>query len=111
MEIAVKQGVWISRIDDLFIHFCRVLNDVWGQWGNIPTLTSGADGKHAENSKHYTARAWDIRVWGLKDPAAMAADLRAALNVDGDEWDVIFGDAGHKDHIHVEAENFSGRDL
>jgi len=102
MNIVCKQGVWFSKVDDLFFEFAEALTEVWEKWGDTPTLTSAADGKHMEGSKHYIAEAWDLRVWGLHNPLAMSDALRARLNQDGEKWIVLYGDAHHKDHIHVQ---------
>jgi hypothetical protein len=102
MDVMTKEGVWLARINDYFLWFIECLYDVWQKWGDIPTITSGADGKHMEGSLHYVHRAWDVRVWGLHNPQGQADQLRARLNEDGNEWRVLFGDKHHQDHIHVE---------
>uniref|UniRef100_A0A6H1ZPD2 Uncharacterized protein n=1 Tax=viral metagenome TaxID=1070528 RepID=A0A6H1ZPD2_9ZZZZ len=102
MQIVTKQGVWIAVVNDWFLWFCKCLDEVWERWGNTPTITSAADGKHMEGSFHYINQAWDLRVWGLRDPAAMAKDLKEKLEEDGNEWRVLFGDEWHRDHMHVE---------
>jgi hypothetical protein len=80
------------------MHFIDCLDRVWTKWGNTPVITAGADGKHMEGSYHYVHKAWDLRIWGLRDPNGMMKDLKAALEEDGNEWRVL----NEKDHIHVE---------
>jgi hypothetical protein len=98
MNVQTKQGVWLAELNDFFIHFLESLDAVWNKWGNVATITAGADGKHMEGSYHYINQAWDIRIWGLHDPASMMADLKKALEEDGNEWRVL----NETDHIHVE---------
>lgn len=75
---------------------------------NTVWITSAADGKHKAGSKHYTSEAFDLRIKNVKGfkpgqlniPAARWAErLRATL---GFNYDVIYGDKGHLDHIHIE---------
>lgn len=105
MNILTKQGVWLAGINDFFLTFIEAVDEIWTRWGDTPIITSGAEGKHMEGSKHYKNEAWDLRVWGLHDPTSMADELRNKLNEDGEKWLVLFGDKDHKDHIHVQTLN------
>ena len=102
MNLLTKQGVWLAEINDYFLWLIQCLDDVWSRWGNTPVITSGADGKHMEGSYHYINKAWDVRVWGLRNPQSEADQLREKLNEDGNEWRVLYGDKYHQDHMHVE---------
>ena len=63
-----------------------------------PTITSGCDGKHKVNSKHYTGKALDFRIRDFPaDPATWAGRMQAQL---GDEYFV--GLELKKNHIHVQ---------
>ena len=111
MKIACKPGelggpgVFIKEINQPFIDFCRILWRVWSDFGHgAPTITSGADGKHGINSYHYKGLAWDVRVWGFSQTGAetVARRLQDELRGINPAFDVVYGDAAHKDHIHVE---------
>lgn len=60
-------------------------------------VTSGSDGKHKEQSKHYTHEALDLRTKNLSvsDRDALLVALRRRL---GNSYDVVL----EEDHIHVE---------
>lgn len=66
-------------------------------------VTSANDGEHMEDSKHYSNQAFDIRVRNVVGghPAILnwCAHMRHML---GDDYDIIYGDKNHLDHIHVE---------
>jgi hypothetical protein len=101
MIINVKQGVWLAQLNDHFLQFIEALHEVWTRWGDTPTITAGADGKHMEGSKHYKNDAWDVRVWGLHNPQKQADQLRERLKEIDAQWIVLYGDEDHLDHIHV----------
>ena len=84
-------------------------------------ITSGNDGKHKENSLHYKNLAIDIRVKNQPgydysndsnfEQTRIVIDnwIRRAMRWIGEytgfspeEFDIVFGDSGHKNHIHAE---------
>lgn len=70
--------------------------------GREAVITSLNDGRHMRNSKHYSGEAADLRVWytDAKECTQEWADtLASAL---GSDYDVVYGDPRHLDHIHVE---------
>lgn len=102
MLIQTKSGVHLGEINDVFMDFITVLDEIGAKWGFVPMITSGCDGKHMEGSYHYEHRAWDIRIWNMKNPASVAEDLRKGYEEIGGSWDVLWGDEHHKDHMHIE---------
>lgn len=66
-------------------------------------VTSANDGNHMDTSKHYSNEAFDLRVRNVvgKHPAVMewCAIMREKL---GKDYDIIYGDPAHMDHIHAE---------
>lgn len=80
---------------------------------NTVWITSAADGKHSQGSRHYTSEAFDIRVknvkgfkWSLMGDWKFnqrVADWAEAIRFElGSKYDVVYGDAQHLDHIHCE---------
>ena len=80
--------------------------------GYEPTVTSANDSRHGEGSLHYKDAAFDIRV--IDYPGFDLARFEATRHVI-DEWigrmrrqlskrqyDIVFGDPWHKNHIHIE---------
>ena len=69
------------------------------------TITSAIDGKHSSNSHHYKGRAFDLRVRDVsyREASKIARELESEL---GDDYHIIWGDKGHRDHIHLAYENF-----
>jgi hypothetical protein len=75
-----------------------VANEVFEVEANSDAIiTSGMDGKHMQNSKHYVGRAFDFRTKHLKEVEvdSIVAGIKMRL---GPDFDVI--DEGT--HIHVE---------
>jgi len=80
--------------------------------GYEPTVTSACDGKHSETSLHAHHRAFDIRVYDypgykINDYEATRGAIeewieRMRLYLPPNEYDIIFGDKHHRDHIHIE---------
>lgn len=102
MLINVKNGVFISVINDHFITVCGVVSMVFGDQGHIPWLTSAADGKHIEGSYHPVGLAWDFRTRGVSDAYTVADLIRKRLREVDSCYDVVYGDPQHRDHIHIE---------
>jgi hypothetical protein len=102
MKVSIKPGVVIKEFNSQLCHVCYSAWFVWKEYGLTATITSANDGKHMENSLHYKNLAWDLRIWGLPNPAEAADKLRNLLNAKRNDYDVIFGDANHLDHVHVE---------
>lgn len=68
--------------------------------GRGAVITSLNDGRHMRGSKHYTGDAVDLRVWYTGDDTAEWAEyLKTEL---GPDYDVVYGDPQHLDHIHLE---------
>jgi hypothetical protein len=61
------------------------------------TITSGNDGIHMKNSKHYENLAIDIRIKDMNYPLGNCLNIRKTL---GKDYDVIL----ENDHIHIEYE-------
>lgn len=59
------------------------------------TITSGLDGTHRGDSKHYQLAALDIRRYDMDDAEGFSANLQAQL---GDNYDVVL----EATHIHCE---------
>jgi len=103
--------IWVKNsadIDDLSPAIIATLDDVVAAWsangGPTPVITSGNDGRHSQNSLHFSDQAIDLRTNNIIDTlsATIAADLQARL---GDDYDVIFESFPNNpsnDHIHVE---------
>ncbi len=80
--------------------------------GYEPTVTSANDSVHGEYSLHYKDAAFDIRVFDY--PGFNLARFSATRHVidvwiakmrtqlPPDQYDIIFGTKGHKNHIHIE---------
>ena len=65
------------------------------------TITSAADGKHMEGSKHYTGEAIDIRKFDMKNVKVVVEEIKEYL---GKDYDVI----EEKTHIHIELDRKGG---
>lgn len=80
--------------------------------GDTVWVTSGADGQHKTYSKHFSDEAFDIRIKNVKgvkkqngayvkDPKVEAWVKRIQLEL-GNDYDIVYGDEHHLDHIHCE---------
>lgn len=98
IPIRLKEGVKLSQLSPHIVLAIMITASIYEKLGaNEFVVTSGSDGKHKTDSKHYSGNAFDCRIWTLpKDHREVAADcIQDAL---GDDFDVIFKPT----HIHVE---------
>lgn len=101
MAIAVKPGATLSTKWEVQ-RIRQVVERVWARYGLTATITSGMDGTHRMNSKHYDGLAEDYRTKDIPQnyKHLMFAEVRALL---GTEYQVIFESAGNaNEHLHVE---------
>ena len=80
--------------------------------GYEPTITSANDSKHGDDSKHYEDCGFDIRTrdypgFDLKNfeetqHVVHAWIVRMRKRLLTIQYDIIFGDKKHRDHIHIE---------
>ena len=98
LPIRLKEGVKLSQLTPHSVLAIMITASIYERLGADEfVVTSGSDGKHKHNSKHYVGDAFDCRIWTLpKDHREVAAKLiQDAL---GDDFDVLFKPT----HIHVE---------
>jgi len=100
----VKEGVQFAIIHPRMIPVITAADEVWAANlpGVIPTITSGTDGHHGEDSLHYKGRAFDLRTWdrrgaqlGERTKTILVRCLKAKLGLG---FDVV----SERTHIHVE---------
>jgi hypothetical protein len=92
----IKPGVQLQGIQPGLVVGLMVADGIYLGAGEVLTITSGTDGIHSRQSKHYLGYAADIRTRDLNHhtEAEMQAALVAGL---GDEFIVIL----ESDHIHI----------
>ena len=93
---AVKPGVILESKPEME-YARRLIARVWESRGFNLTITSGVDGRHSAQSKHYAGLAEDYRTRDVPVLAVsqMADEIRAVL---GRDYDVVI----ESDHLHVE---------
>lgn len=65
---------------------------------NVPcVVTSGSDGKHMKQSKHYTNEALDFRISDIQ-PQDLQPIVKACKEILGKDFDVVL----EGNHLHVE---------
>ena len=102
MLIRFKEGVYLKYIDEEFLNLAKIIFEEFQKEGLIPVVTSACDGRHMVGSFHPDGLAWDWRVWGLKDPGSTADRIRVRARLTSKNYDIVFGDPAHLDHIHSE---------
>lgn len=96
VAFAVKPGAILGS-EPAMEHARRIIAQIWARHGFRLTVTSGLDGSHSAQSKHYLGLAEDYRTRDVPRivVAQMAAEIRADL---GSDYDVVV----ESDHLHVE---------
>jgi hypothetical protein len=97
MKVAIKDGVVFKEFNIYLLNMIKVASDVGDLLKTQMTITSGVDGKHADDSLHYKSLALDFRTRNLTpDQEERAiAELKSRL---GGQYQVI----KEVDHIHVQ---------
>jgi len=101
VAFALKPGAQLPTTAEMSIAL-RAVSDVWGRYGYVPTVTSGTDGEHGDDSLHYDGLALDFRTKDLSPrlKQQMIADVRDEL---GGSYDVVLEFAGSaNEHLHIE---------
>lgn len=96
--VRLKKGASIKGIQPEMLFALIVVSPIMFEYGQECVVTSGTDGKHSKNSKHYLGYAIDLRSWVLRDTsteAHCAKDMQDAL---GAEFLVLVEGS----HIHVQ---------
>ena len=102
IRINCEEGVWFKFIGFEFLTVARIVSRVYEKDSVIARIMSACDRIHMANSLHHEGLAWDWRIWGLKDPKAIADEIRREAQAVDFHYDVIFGDEKHLDHMHTE---------
>lgn len=121
MRVKIKGGV---NLEGRHLE-TEVWKIVLGAWMTSPGFTDGHlfitsadDGRHKTNSKHYLGEAFDFRIWNVKgyEPPKKGPDgkrvwvkqevivkwVREMQIFLGPNYDIVYGDKDHLDHIHAE---------
>ena len=93
MKLSIKPGVKFDKDSLAMSHMLATLLRL--TYAGEVVITSGTDGVHKPNSRHYKGEAVDIRTANLPDPGAFQKLLSDAL---GQQFTVL--DEG--DHLHVQ---------
>lgn len=93
--IKIKNGAIVPKTLVILAGFTNAFH-LLALKGDV-TITSGSDGAHSSNSKHYTNEALDFRTRELTatDIVKLAQETKKRL---GKEYDVVI----ERDHIHIE---------
>jgi len=95
MIVSIKPGVRVRGLSNEILLAIIIAESVFRETEQSMTLTSLTDGKHGQNSYHYTGDAVDIRLPGDVTRDQVVSQLKKALGMD---YDVIL----EIDHIHIE---------
>lgn len=106
-RVRTKPGV---EFGGFTLSLCAILQavcDVAGTWEGLPediVITSGSDGTHLPNSKHYSYQAIDIRAKNFPNGAAKARFMRLLRERLGPRFVVLHENAETPDeHFHCQA--------
>lgn len=80
-----------------------VVSEVWKQNGFRATVTSGEDGSHMAQSKHYTGDAIDFRTKDVLNRNTLSAMVNLVRLRLGSDYDVLLESLNQpNEHLHVE---------
>jgi len=79
-----------------------VLRDAAEEQKTEATITGAAYEEYKKGSYHDRGYAWDVRIDGIPHPLLYVCEIRSALKHIDSRFRVVYGDANHTDHIHIE---------
>jgi len=93
----LKPGVLPKGMQPEIMLAVIISMEVYYEFGYDFVITSITDGKHGDNSLHYTGQAIDVRTrhLGTTSKPKIAREIASRL---GDSFDVVL----EKTHIHIE---------
>jgi hypothetical protein len=96
-KFETKENVNLNGLDEAMYPVLGKASIVWQKYGKKLVITSGLEGKHCKNSRHYLGLALDLRNRDLnkKDLFKILKELNIAL---GNDYQVLL----ESDHFHVE---------
>ena len=111
-KMKYKEGVRIRFLYPKMADLQNVINVSVPQ-DYEPTITSANDSKHMDTSLHYKDKAYDIRTRDFpgfdlnkfEETRHVIDDFIDTIKkylASPDEFDFVFGDKKHQNHIHVE---------
>lgn len=106
MRIKLKAGVSLTKLQPQIAIVVPIVAAIYAAHNaEEMVITSGNDGRHSTNSKHYSGNAIDLRIWPFPEKAqqeAVVREIQTALNGKASnavgEYDVVL----EKTHIHLE---------
>jgi len=101
MALATKPGVLLAttwQVEEIR----EAVNRVWQRHNLQATITSGMDGQHMENSKHYVGLAEDYRTKDVPKNLKYSM-FNEVRNILGSDYQVIFEYENlPNEHLHIE---------
>ena len=95
MKVSIKPGVKLNGVKPETVVGMMIAQETFAPYDFV--ITSVCDGKHSENSLHYSGNAFDCRTRHLTKSQAQLVVLQLRKNL-GDEFDVVL----EKTHCHIE---------
>jgi len=100
--VRVKDCVRFKCIPRQFLTLWEVLYSAANMQGVEATITGAAYEEYKKGSYHDKGYAWDVRIQEIPHPLQYVCEIRCALERIDWRYRVVYGDAKHTDHIHVE---------
>lgn len=99
-----RQDVRLTGVCPQIVLAMQVAEGVCSKYGFDCDVTSINDGSHSLASFHWDGRAFDFATYavGMTDAEADLVASILRMRLPDDEFDVVYGDENHMNHIHVE---------
>jgi len=100
--VRVKDCVRFKCLPRQFLTVWEVLYAAASMQKTEATITGAAYEEYKKGSYHDRGYAWDVRIQGISHPLKYVCEIRSALKQIDWRYRVVYGDAKHTDHIHIE---------
>lgn len=94
----IKEGASVRGLKSCMVIVWLIVDSVYKKYGQNAVITSGSDGVHSKNSKHYTGEGLDFRIHYFDKSTQKKVYKEIVSHLDETKYDIIL----ESDHIHIE---------
>ena len=97
--MAIKEGVKLGNLQPQMVLAYAIVKPILERYSQKVMVTSGAEGEHSKNSKHFIGQALDFRTWILQEQETEETCAKVIQKALGSEYYVKLHPGSH---IHVQ---------
>ena len=100
--VNIKDTARFKHMPLALVYLLDVLVQAARNQGIVATITGASYEAYKKGSYHDRGYAWDVRIKDIPHSLAYVCFIRSTLKDIDEKYRVVYGDANHTDHIHIE---------